>query len=111
MMYGLHFMQTALMFFWRSQVAILQVRDVDDRLYSSLKEVARRENRSLSQEVISILEKYLSNPQGFTTNPTEDFLNLSKAWSDSRSPEEIIRDIEESRTRSVRFGENSVLFD
>jgi len=92
-------------------VAILQVRDVDDRLYSSLKEVARRENRSLSQEVISILEKYLSNPRAFTSNPTEDFLSLSKAWNDPRDSEKIIRDIEESRTQSERFGESSVLFD
>jgi len=92
-------------------VAILQVRDVDDRLYSSLKEVAKRENRSLSQEVISILEKYLSNPKGFTSNPTEDFLNLSKSWKDSRTAEEIIRDIEEGRTQSVRFGDESVIFD
>ena len=55
-------------------MAILQVRDIDDRLYTSLKELAQSENRSLSQEVISILEKYLSNPAVFKNNPTREFL-------------------------------------
>jgi hypothetical protein len=44
-------------------MAILQVRDIDDQLYASLKEIAKSENRSLSQEVVPILEKYLANPQ------------------------------------------------
>jgi plasmid stability protein len=43
-------------------MAILQVRDIDDRLYDSLKQKAQINNRSISQEVISILETYLSNP-------------------------------------------------
>jgi len=46
-------------------MAILQVRDIDDRLYSLLKLRAKSENRSVSQEVISIIEKYLSNPALF----------------------------------------------
>ncbi|HOF34148.1 MAG TPA: hypothetical protein PK624_01790 [Spirochaetota bacterium] len=46
-------------------MAILQVRDFDDGLYSSLKSMAKSENRSISQEVISIIEKYLSNPHVF----------------------------------------------
>ena len=93
------------------QMAILQVRDVDDRLYSSLKEIARRENRSLSQEVVSILEKYLSNPKGFSNNSTDEFLNLANSWTDIRSSEEIIRDIEEARTQSTRFGADHGIFD
>ncbi len=92
-------------------MAILQVRDVDDRLYSSLKEVARRENRSLSQEVVSILEKYLSNPKEFGNNSTDEFLNLAMAWTDTRSSEEIIRDIEGARTQSTRFGDDHGVFD
>ena len=55
-------------------MAILQVRDIDDRLYSSLKLTAKNENRSVSREVISIIEKYLSNPALFKSNPTKEFV-------------------------------------
>lgn len=92
-------------------MAILQVRDLDDRLYLSLKEIAKRENRSLSQEVISILEKYLSNPRIFKNNPTHDFLNLCSSWDDGRSSGEIISDIRKGRKSSKRFGDDNVLFD
>lgn len=92
-------------------MAILQVRDIDDRLYSSLKEVAKSENRSLSQEVISILEKYLSNPVVFKNNPTRDFLSLSGAWDDKRTADEIIVDIKRNRKTSKRFRKENVVFD
>ncbi len=37
-------------------MATLQVRDIDDRLYESLKTFANSEKRSISQEVIHIIE-------------------------------------------------------
>lgn len=92
-------------------MAILQVRDIDDRLYSHLKMIAKRENRSVSQEVISILEKYLSNPSMFNSNQTKEFLSLSGSWDDTRSADEIIKDIKESRGKSRRFDTNNVIFD
>ncbi|MDP3296123.1 MAG: antitoxin [Thermodesulfovibrionia bacterium] len=92
-------------------MAILQVRDIDDRLYSSLKELAKSENRSLSQEVVSILEKYLSNPVVFKSNPTRDFLSLSGSWDDNRTADEIVADIKRSRKNSKRFGAENVVFD
>jgi len=92
-------------------MAILQVRDIDDRLYSSLKTLAKLENRSLSQEVISILEKYLSNPVVFKNNPTREFLSLSGSWADERKADEIIKDIKKNRRNSKRFEAQNVLFD
>ena len=92
-------------------MAILQVRDVDDRLYSLLKAKAKKENRSLSQEVISILENYLSNPVTFNRNPTREFLSLAEAWSDDRTAEEIIGRIRRSRKNSKRFEAGNVLFN
>lgn len=92
-------------------MAILQVRDIDDRLYASLKEIARSENRSLSQEVISILERYLANPAVFGNNPTKAFLSLSGAWEDKRTADEIISDIKRERKNSKRFGKENVFFD
>jgi hypothetical protein len=92
-------------------MAILQVRDIDDRLYSSLKNLAKSENRSLSQEVISILEKYLSNPVIFKNNPTREFLSLSGSWADDRTADEIVKDIRKNRRNSKRFEAQNVLFD
>jgi hypothetical protein len=92
-------------------MAILQVRDIDDRLYSSLKNLAKSENRSLSQEVISILEKYLSNPVIFKNNPTREFLSLSGSWADDRTADEIAKDIRKNRRNSKRFEAQNVLFD
>lgn len=92
-------------------MAILQVRDLDDKLYSSLKTIAKKENRSISQEVITILEKYISNPSLFDTNPTKDFLSLSGSWDDNRSSEEIIKSIKKNRKNSKRFDSENALFD
>ena len=92
-------------------MAILQVRDLDDRLYASLKAIAKSENRSISQEVISIIEKYLSNPSVYKSNPTREFIALSGAWDDSRSADEIIDSIKKSRKNSKRFKSENVLFD
>lgn len=92
-------------------MAILQVRDLNDGLYFSLKQLAQLENRSISQEVISILEKYLSNPTLFKNNPTQEFLKLSSSWEDSRKSDEIIADIKTSRKNTKRFESNHVVFD
>jgi hypothetical protein len=92
-------------------MANLQVRDIDDRLYESLRERASREKRSISQEVILILEKYLSRPNAYDVNPTDEFLLLAGAWSDDRSADEIISDIRGNRRNSSRFAGEDRVFD
>mgnify|MGYP001217337866 FL=1 len=92
-------------------MAILQVRDIDDRLYSSLKLTAKSENRSVSQEVISIIEKYLSNPALFKSNPTKEFISLSGSWDDKRNADEIVSSIKQTRSKSKRFDKSNVIFD
>jgi plasmid stability protein len=90
-------------------MAILQVRDVDDRLYDSLKQKAKIDNRSISQEVIVILETYLSNPDIYNINSTREFLKLS--WDDNRNAKEIINDIIKDRKNKKTFGEYNGVFD
>ena len=92
-------------------MAILQVREIDDRLYASLKAIAKSQNRSISQEVISILEKDLSTPAVYKNNPTREFIALSGAWEDERNADEIIDSIKRSRKNSERFKKENVLFD
>jgi plasmid stability protein len=93
------------------KMANLQVKDIDNGLYESLKMIARNEKRSLSQEVVHILEKYLSIPKAFDKNPTDEFLKLAGSWEDERSAEEIIVDIRNNRRNSSRFGKNNELFN
>ena len=92
-------------------MATLQVRDIDDRLYNFLKSSAKLQNRSISQEVITIIQSHLNSAKNSTENATLEFLALSGAWKDDRTPEEIVTDIRKGRTQSSRFGENNGLFD
>ncbi|GBR75095.1 antitoxin [Candidatus Termititenax aidoneus] len=89
-------------------MAILQVRDIDDRLYDSLKQKAQSDNRSISQEVVVILETYLANPSADNTNPTQEFLKLS--WADTRDADEIITAIRKDRKNKKSFGEYNGVF-
>ncbi|MBR30744.1 MAG: antitoxin [Spirochaetaceae bacterium] len=88
----------------------LQVKDIDEKLYSLLREKAQSENRSISQEVVTILEEYLANPRSFKPNPAQEFLKLTGAWKENRSPEEIIEDIRKSRTTNPRFESGNDIF-
>lgn len=92
-------------------MANLQVRDMDDRLYESLRSRASIEKRSISQEVVHILEKYLSRPESVDANATDEFLKLSQSWEDDRSAKEIVRDIRRRSRTSRRFGTTNELFD
>jgi len=91
-------------------MATLQVRDIDDRLYNLLKSSAKRQNRSISQEVLTIIETYL-NSSVTPKNSTLEFLTLTGAWKDEKSAEDIIKDIRESRNQSSRFGATNGIFD
>ncbi|EMB24984.1 MULTISPECIES: FitA-like ribbon-helix-helix domain-containing protein [Treponema] len=92
-------------------MAILQVRDMDDRLYDRLKFAAKRDNRSISQQVITILQDYFTSAPVKTKNATEEFLKLAGSWEDFRSTEEIIDDIRDSRINSTRFEALDGIFD
>jgi len=92
-------------------MAILQVRDIDDALYEQLKRVSQQHRRSMSQEVIHIIEAYLTEPDRTGRNATEEFLKLSGSWKDDRSAEEIATDMRHDRRKSVRFSESDGVFD
>ncbi len=92
-------------------MANLQVRDIDEKLYESIRNLAMNEKRSISQEVVLILEKYLSAPASFNKNPTEEFLGLAGSWEDKRSAVEIIQVIRINRKNSTRFRNKDELFN
>ena len=92
-------------------MAILQVRDIDDRIYQNLKRIAAENRRSISQEVIYIIESYLSEPQRNRKNSTEEFLKLAGSWGDERKAEAIISEIKNNRTANRRFKKENGIFD
>ncbi len=92
-------------------MSILQVRDIDSKLYEALRALADRQKRSISQQVVFILEKFLSQPQSFDKNPTEEFLKLAGSWDDDKSAEEIVKDLRQHRRNSTRFKKSHDLFD
>ena len=93
-------------------MAILQVRDIDDRIYENLKKISQQNKRSISQEVIHIIEMYLSDPQILKKkNSTEEFLRLVGSWEDDRSAEETIAEIRKGRSTNKRFSEENGIFN
>ena len=93
-------------------MAVLQVRDVDDKLYDTLKFMAKQKRRSISQEVIKIIETYLANPtlQSMRTQ-TEAFLSLTGSWEGEESAEDMINGLRKNREESQRFGGDNGIFD
>jgi plasmid stability protein len=92
-------------------MATLQVRDIDDGLYGSLKLLADKEHRSISQEVVKILESHIQHPDRKFPDATGEFLLLSGSWQDSRPAESIAKEIRGRRKNSGRYGENHAVFD
>ncbi len=92
-------------------MAILQVRDIDDELYKALKKRAKMERRSMSQEVIKIIEMYLQLSPQSRKNSTEEFLNLSWVSDKNESAEDIINQIRSKRINSGRFSGEPNVFD
>ncbi len=92
-------------------MATLQVRDIDDRLYNFLKTSAKLQNRSISQEVVTIIQNYLNSSKNTSTNATLEFLSLTGAWKEEKTAEEIVKNIRKGRRQSKRFGEKDGVFD
>jgi plasmid stability protein len=92
-------------------MATLQVRDIDGRLYESLRRKAARDHRSLSQEVVKMLEEGMQRTVSEHAGTTEAFLALSGSWKDRRTASAIAADLRKSRADSARFGVDRVVFD
>lgn len=85
-------------------MATLQVRSMDDELYKALGRRAALDNRSISQEVITIIENHLSEPFHKAIRMDDEALKLAGSWDDSHSAEDISKSIRESRVTD-RFSE------
>jgi len=90
----------------------LQIKGIDDELYTQIKELAASENRSISQQILHLVRRYIANKKQFqeAKMPAQVLLELSGSWEDSRSADEIVSDIKIARKNSSRFKEDSDVF-
>ena len=85
-------------------MATLQVRSMDERLYGALGRRAEMDHRSISQEVVAILNDYLASPARTAHGQATDaFLELAGSWMDERDAETVIAEIRKARATG-RFG-------
>ncbi len=92
-------------------MANLQVRDIDDELYMAIKKRAGRDHRSISQEVVQMIETCLAMPSSKNTNATNEFLELTGSWGDDGDAKSIVKMIRKGRGKSSRFGKSTDVFD
>lgn len=92
-------------------VANLQVKGMDDNLYRALGARAKRNNRSISQEVVTLIQEGLSRPEEDPAKATRELLKLAGTWKDSRSAEEIADSIRKARRFSSRREKMLRVFD
>ena len=83
-------------------MANLQVKSIDDDLYESLGRRAAMENRSISQEVVSILKAHLSIPGGQNKKISEQFLELCGTWEGGESAKSLVKDVRDNRAKPGR---------
>jgi len=87
------------------EMANLQIKNMDESLYEEIKRAASAENRSVSQQVLTLIRDYLAkrNQVSKLKSPAQVLLELSGTWEDKRSAEEIVRGIRKARRNSKRL--------
>ncbi|MDY7033879.1 MAG: hypothetical protein SVY10_18450 [Thermodesulfobacteriota bacterium] len=88
-------------------MANLQIKGIEDSLYAQIKDLAASENRSISQQVVFLIRRYIANKKQFhrAKTPAQVLLELSGSWADSKEPEEIITQIRSTRKNSMKLNE------
>lgn len=83
----------------------LQIKGIDDALYSRIKEMAASENRSLSQQILFLTRQYLAeHHRGVSEkSPGQILLELAGSWDDPRSAKDIADEVRSQRESSTRF--------
>jgi hypothetical protein len=87
-------------------MANLQIKGIDDDLYSQIKLMASQENRSISQQILFLVKTYMAKKHFFRNakSPAQVLLELSGSWGDSRTADQIVSDIKSARKSSKLRG-------
>jgi len=80
-------------------MAILQIKGIDDALYARLRQMAATDHRSISQEVLHLIEEHLARREDQLVAGTSarGLLGLAGSWDDPRDADEIIADLRSTR--------------
>jgi hypothetical protein len=83
-------------------MANLQIKGIDDALYSQIKMMASQENRSISQQILYLVKTYMAKKRFIRKikSPAQVLLELSGSWEDSRPADKIVFDIKNTRKNS-----------
>lgn len=87
------------------KMANLQIKGIEDKFYSQIKEMARSENRSVSQQVLYLIKEYLTKAKQIKQlkTPAQTLLELSGSWIDTKKSDEIIEDLKKNRKNSRKL--------
>ena len=86
-------------------MANLQIKGIDDDLYSQIKLMASRENRSISQQMLFLVKTYMAKKRyvSDSKSPAQVLLDLSGSWEDSRPARRIVDHIKSARKNSKKL--------
>jgi len=86
-------------------MANLQIKGIEDNLYKKIKKMAASENRSVSQQVLSLIKEYIARKGKIQSlkPPAQVLLELSGSWEDNRSADKIISEIKRGRKNSKKL--------
>ena len=86
-------------------MANLQIKGIEDKFYSQIKEMAASENRSVSQQVLYLIKEYLTKAKQIKQlkTPAQTLLELSGSWIDTKKSDEIIEELKKNRNNSRKL--------
>lgn len=86
-------------------MANLQIKGIEDKFYSQIKEMATSENRSVSQQVLYLIKEYLTKAKQIKQlkTPAQTLLELSGSWIDTKKSDEIIEELKKNRNNSRKL--------
>ena len=92
-------------------MATLQVKGMDEALYEALQARARRDHRTVSQEVTMMIEEFLARPGLSPAAATDALLAMAGAWGDDRPAETIVKELRAARRGGRRTRRLAHVFD
>ena len=69
------------------------------------------DNRSISQEVVAIVQEYLARPSQDVKKANEAFMTMVGSWPDDRTAQAIAADIHAFCCSGLRFNVDPHVFD
>jgi len=84
-------------------MANLQIKGIDDDLYREIKRMAASEKRSISQQVLYLIQDYLAKKPccDKAQTPSEVLIELHGSWLDEREADDIIDQIKKARKNAA----------